>query len=268
MTKYILTDFELNGYNDSDFVCSYYDDVANEIAYHEYGSTRFPSPSNISFTNGISSVIVDDEPLLWPTAEIVEKARLVLAKRILARIVMHEANKVIEPQTSDFSVGLRVRLNSDCKMQETIEEDCRKCSGTGKWVNPKNAEDKRDCFSCNGSGKHFAGKAKDVNGKQLYKHLPYGLSGTVVDWKFFGTFYSNGYNKQSRDNTTVQFRTNSGELVRASLSKLRLDREVTDSIELEKQAYNASYSYNFSQFYPHFAWDTTNFAILVAGKQK
>jgi len=31
MSKFLLTDWEINGPSDSDFMCSYYDDVTNTI---------------------------------------------------------------------------------------------------------------------------------------------------------------------------------------------------------------------------------------------
>ncbi len=263
MTKYILTDFELNGYNDSDFVCSYYDDVTNTIEYHCYGSTRFPSPTNIGFNNGISTVVVNGDALTYPTAEAVEKARLVLEEKIYQKLVANDKRQVDEPNIQELFVGMRVRLTTPCRMQEIAIEPCKKCKSTGKWVSASNPFDIRECFACKGTGQHFAGKVKDASGKQVFKKLEAGLTGNVVDWKSFGTFYSNGYSHPNRENTTVQIKTNNDELVRASYKNLSLACGYKSEAELRALAKDISYNYSFSSGYPKFAWDTRNFAVAV-----
>lgn len=264
MSKFLLTDWEINGYNDSDFMCSYYDDVTNTIGFFEYGSTRFPSATMISIGGGITSVVVDGENLLAPNAEVVEKARLVLEESIFQKLKAADKRLVDEPGVEDLRAGLRVRLTGKARMQLRYSSACIKCSGTGKWVNPRNDNDKRDCFACKGSGKHVGEKVKSEDGKLAYKELPVGLTGEVIDWGSFGKFYANGYNKPDRNNTSVQFRTDSGDVVRASLSKLRLDRDYTDDMKLGEKAESLSYHYGFSALYPRFAWDTCNYAAQVA----
>jgi hypothetical protein len=265
MSKFLLTDWEINGYNDSDFMCSYFDDVINTIGFHEYGTTRFPSPTNIGFNaDGTTTVVVGGESLLVPNAEVVERARLVLADLIFDKIKTANRLLVDTPDVSDLKAGLRVRLSAKARMQLRETAPCQKCSGTGKWINPRNDNDKRDCFACSGSGQYVGAKVKNDKGKLTYKELPVGLAGEVVDWTSFGQFYSSGYNKPNRDNTTVQFRTSDGELVRASLNKLRLDQDYSDDLWLYDRAEKASYNYSFSALYPRFAWDTYNFAASVA----
>ena len=149
-------------------------------------------------------------------------------------------------------------------MQLRYSSACIKCSGSGKWVNPRNESDKRECFACKGSGKHVGGKLKDENGKQIYKELPAGLVGEVIDWGSFGQFYASGYNKPGRSNTSVQFRTKDGEVVRASLAKLRLDQHYRDDSYLYGKAEELSFHYGFSALYPRHAWDTCNYAAQVA----
>lgn len=267
MSKFLLTDWEINGYDDSDFMCSYYDDKTNTIGFTCYGSTRYPSATVIGIGGGTTSVVVDGENLLMPDADVVEKARLVLADRIFDRLQKADRKLVDEPDYDDLRKDLRVRLTEKARMQLRQSEPCQKCSGSGKWINPRNPNDKRDCFACKGSGNHVGGKVKGDDGKQVWEELPAGLAGKVVDWRAFGQFYANGYNKPGRHNTTVQFRTDAGKLVRASLSKLRLDEDYKDDSYLYGKAEELSYNYQFSALYPRFAWDTHNFAAEVAKKK-
>jgi hypothetical protein len=264
MSKFLLTDWEINGYDDSDFMCSYYDDATNVIGFHCYGSTRYPSATVIAIGGGITSVEVGGESLLMPNAEVVEKARLALEEHIFQRLTNADKRLVDEPDVDDLREGIEVRLTTNARMQVRESAPCQKCSGSGKWTNPRNANDKRDCFSCKGSGQHVGAKVKGEDGKQAWDVLPAGLTGKVVDWKSFGQFYANGYNKPNRDNTTVQFRTSDDKLVRASLNKLRLHREYQFPASLRARARELSFNYGFSAMYPRFAWDTHNFAAQVA----
>jgi hypothetical protein len=264
MAKFLLTDWEINGYDDSDFMCSFYDDVTNTIGFKEYGTTRFPSPTMISISGGLTSVIVDGENLLMPDAEVVEKARLVLEDNIFQRLQDADKRLCDTPDVEDLSVGLSVTLRSTARMQVRETAPCQKCGGSGKWTNPRNTNDKRDCFSCKGSGQHVGAKVKTDAGKQVFRVLPIGLTGQVLDWTSFGQFYASGYNKPNRDNTTVQFRISNGEVVRASLNKLELSRGYKPEAELRERAKALSFNYGFSALYPRFAWDTHNFAAQVA----
>lgn len=265
MSKFLLTDWEINGYNDSDFMCSYYDDVANVIGFHEYGTTRFAAPTNIGINaDGTTSVTVDGEVLRMPNAEMVEKARQVLEDRILALMVDADRRLVDEPDVDDLRDGLRVRLTEKAKMQVRTSESCQKCNGSGKWTNPRNPNDKRDCFSCKGSGQHVGAKVKGDDGKQVWEVLPAGISGVVVEHRSFGTFYARGYNRPNRHNTTVSFRTDGGKVVRAGLSKLRLDRDYESVDAMRERAKRASFNYGFSALYPRHAWDTFNHAARIA----
>jgi hypothetical protein len=264
MSKFLLTDWEINGYDDSDFMASYYDDATNTIGFTCYGSTRYPSATMISIGGGITSIVVNGENLLAPNAEVVEKARLVLEESIFQKLKAADKRLVDEPDVKDLRAGLRLRLTEKARMQIRETSDCNKCSGTGKWVNPRNANDKRDCFACKGSGKHVGAKVKNDKGKLAYKELPVGLVAEVVEWGSFGQFYANGYNQPNRHNTSVQLRTADGELVRASLSKLRIDRDYKDDVVLRTSAESLSYNYGFSALYPRFAWDTCNYAAQVS----
>ena len=221
MTKYVLTDWEINGYDDSDFMLTYWDTDSKKMGTHLHGSTRFggcicskenalpdqPAGSSsyhlcakleyqgAGMVPGGEGHYVVKEPgewLLMPTAAIVEEARLWLEEHIFQRLTAADKLLVDEPEVKDLHEGLEVRLTADCKMQVNTTEPCQKCAGTGKWVNPKKPADKRDCFACKGTGQHFTGKAKDANGKLVFERLTTGMPGTVVDWTSFGQFYARG----------------------------------------------------------------------------
>lgn len=294
MAKYILTDWEINGYDDSDFMLTYWDDEAKAMGSHMHGTTRFggcicskegalpEAPKGSTGYHLCAKLNYVSEPpapgryeikeqgswLLMPTAEVVEQARLWLEEHIFQRLTALDKLLVDQPDVSDLRAGLEVRLLLDCKMQVNDTEPCNKCSGTGKWVNPRNSADKRDCFACKGSGQHVKGKLK-VGGKLQFEKLTAGMYGAVVDWRSFGQFYRNGYNQPNRNNTTVQFRMSDGRMARASLEKMRLHRDYASPDSLRAKARDLSFSYQFSAASGHkFAWDTHNFAVQVGRKQE
>jgi hypothetical protein len=265
--KFLLTDFELNGINDSDFVCSYYDTETHSLGFHEYGTTRCAAPTMIGWSNEkgqkVSSVVIAGEPTYYPTIEILEQARVALQDKLFAAMKAADIRKRDEPQPSDLYQGLKLFLTHNCRMQKVNTEKCRKCDGSGKWINPRNDQDSRECFACRGTGQHYAGKSKNAQGKQEYVFLTAGLTGSAVDWTSFGTFYRNGYNHPDRHNTTVQLIGEDGNKWRAGLKNLRLDRDYQTDTELRVKADCQSRTYQFSYGYPHFAWDTNNFALEV-----
>lgn len=264
MSKFLLTDWEINGYDDSDFMASFYDDVKNTIGFVCYGSTRYPSATIIGHNaDGSTSVEAGGENLRMPNAEVVEKARLVLEDAIFQRLQDADKRLVDTPDVEDLAIGLSVRLKATARMQVRESSPCQKCGGTGKWINPRNNQDQRNCFTCNGSGNVVGSKVK-AEGKQVWRTLVIGTTGEVLDWTSFGQFYANGYNKPNRDNTTVQFRNADGELLRASLNKLKLNRDYKPEAELREKAKSLSFHYGFSSLYPRFAWDTCNYAAQVA----
>ena len=270
MTKYLLTDWEINGYDDSDFMCTYFDTTDNAVHTHCYGTTRCAAPTMIGWSSdGVSSVVIRGEACLAPTKEIVEQARLWMEEYIFGTLERADARLVDTPDVKDLHEGLEVRLLSACRMQLKETEACLKCAGTGKWTNPKNAIDQRDCFGCKGTGQHITGKKKDANGKLTYEKLVAGMHGIVVDWRSFGKFYGDrGYNKPDRYNTTVQFKLDDGRVVRASLEKIRLHREYASSEVLRAKARELSFNYQFSAIYPRHAWDTYNYASAIMSQSR
>lgn len=264
MTKYILNDWEINGYSDSDFCCAYYDDVTNTLDYTCYGTTRFPSAHNVGFTDGVSTVEVKGEYLLAPTKEIVEKARLALAEHIYTRIESAEKKDVFEPMPASILPGTRVRVSKEAKFQVKSETPCLKCNATGKWVNPKIAVDVRDCFACHGEGYQTGEKKRTIDGKPIWEKIPVGVCGVVIEQKSFGQFYDKGYNQPCRANTRVLFLTDDGKRYRVTLDKLRLDSEPKSESELRWRADVLSRNLQFGAIAPKHAWDCRNFAAAIA----
>ena len=269
MSKFLLTDWEINGPNDSDFMCSYFDEEQNLIGYHCYGSTRFPSASNIAIhTDGSTSVEVFHQTLWMPTIAMVEKARMVLEDNIFHVLTANDKRKVDEPDVNDLHEGLDVVLNSDVKNQVRAQDPCQKCKASGKWTNPKNSNDIRDCFACKGKGYHTGDKLKTDSGKLVWDVIPSGTAGKVIGWTSFGRFYTNGYNHPDRHNTTVQVKGTDKKVFRSALKNLSLSCGYQSPADLRRQANTMSFQYNFSAGYPKHAWDTRNFAAEVAGKKQ
>lgn len=265
MGKYLLTDWEINGYDDSDFMCTYYDDVADVIGAHCYGTTRAAAPTMIGISaDGTTSVEIGGDVLRLPTKEIVERARIKLEDFIFGLLEREEQRRVHDPDVKDLTQGLRVRTKIECKNQMSLDVDCDKCGGSGNWTNPRNDADKRECFACKGSGVKRGPKLKTEDGKPKWEKIPAGTTGMVIRWGSFGTFYRNGYNQPNPDNTSVQFRTDEGKVVRSTLKNLRMDRECKTAEELRVIAKDMSFGYGFSRIYPRAAWDTYNHALMIA----
>ena len=253
MANYLLGTWERNGYDDSDFYASYWDGEA--VRSMMTGSTRF---AGWSADAPIHKWRAELDPL---TDGVLEKARLWLAD-LLFRLLRDAEIRAIE-LPNDVGRGDRVRLTAIHRNKERDYNDCRKCGGSGKWVNPRNADDKRDCFGCDGLG--FWSRAKK-GGKLLT--LDPGIAGKVLSCVAHGTFYRNGYNKPSRFNRHVEFLTDDGRVIRAPLEKLRLDKEPMSDDELRERADAASYGYDFNRAMGMTAWSTTNEALNFAERKK
>jgi len=146
---------------------------------------------------------------------------------------------------------------------------CPKCGGSGHWVNPYNADDKRQCFACKGTGE-LPGKGdfkKDENGKRMKVTLPVGsvLVALFDRVNFFGMEYAKGYNHPSRENSSVTFKH--GEtLIRVPLHKLRQDCEpATDAVLLDR-ADELSYGHQYGALFGCKAWLSNNWAADLAKK--
>jgi len=246
----------------------FYDDQANKLGETCVGSTRYGGCSChgsqicYDFTNEMTG---QKETMKHPTAEVVEKARFLLEEHILAKLTAEETRSVMNPNVEDLLDGLTMCLKEGHKNQIKVTESCRKCSSSGKWVNPRNPRDIRECFACHGTGEvKTSEKAKDANGKIVYERLPVGLFGVVIDWTSHGTFYRNGYNQPNAENTTVKLRGIDGKVWQAPLCKLRLSRTMLTADELRTKAHTLSYNLHFGSFASRFTWYDRNYAEDVA----
>lgn len=190
MTLYKMCEWEYNGRDDSDWYAVVYDDERDELYRVETGTTRFADALHVG------------PPMSAPTAEIMEKAKLANQKQSLTGLVEREIRRVMEPY-EELVKGIKVKMISEAKIMEKDTVACQKCNGSGAWVNPRNDADKRACFGCSGVGQIELGKSKDQSGKQKWIRLNKGMVGEVLDFKVWGTFYRNGYNRPNRDNTRV-----------------------------------------------------------------
>lgn len=259
MSKYVLVDWEINGYDDSDFLCVYYDEEKKSLETYMYGTTRFACPTTYGHDGTTTTIEVGGEKLLMPTRSIVEKAREVLEEHIFQRITVAENMTVLSPDVNSLQVGLRVRLSVDVRNQLYHMVACLACKDNpGKWVNPKNSNDIRTCFTCDGVGEKKGEKKRDDKGKLIWDRLSAGLAGTVIDWKSFGTFFKNGYGRPGRENTSVQFATDAGNVVRATLERLRLDREPMRASKLRERAKELSFDYSFGAVSGRYTWESSN----------
>lgn len=255
MTKFLLVDYELNGRDDSDFMCIYYDDVTDTLHTHMYGTTRFAAATNFSISSdGISSITVESEPLMKPTLEAIEKARYKLSEFMFMGLVVAEERTVMEPNIASLCEGLSLMLKEKHRNQVKTLDPCRKCSGTGKWINPNNNQDQRKCFTCSGRGTFKGAIKKTEAGKVVWFNFEVGTKGVAIDWKSFGKFFSNGYNEKNAHNTTVQFRLENGNTINVPLYKLRLQRDCLSWEQLKRKAIELSYNYHFAAIAPRFAW--------------
>jgi hypothetical protein len=244
-----LCDFERNGPQESDFYVVLFNVETGEITCDEYATTRWASSHDLS-------------RYLNPTREQAESARQALAGMIFARLVEADKNDTTLPQ--DVSLNMRVVLLSAHKNQAK-EHDlaaCVKCNGTGLWVNPRDCADKRTCFACAGKGvsKSNERKVKTADGKPEWVKFAPGLKGKVVWSGTFRTIYRNGYNKLDRSTIQCKVLLDDGRTMSVPLSKLGLDRALASHDELKARAEELSHDLQFGALFPHFCWETRNWA--------
>lgn len=123
------------------------------------------------------------------------------------------------PEPGHLQSNILVRTNRAIRCQKREQETCNRCQD-GFWVNPKDNLDKRTCFSCHGAGLILKNKVKQDN-KILWDHMEQGTEGKVISWNSYGKFYSRGYNRPNRNNTTVMVRFQD-KLLSVSLAALEL----------------------------------------------
>jgi hypothetical protein len=254
-TKFKLADWEDNGINDSYFYGVYFDTADGKLHKVSLGATAYGG--GIGF----------DSDFVEPTPEVLELARLELAKSIFATLRKAEDFDVLTPEPRNVKKGRTFRLLAPHTFYVKEDGPCPKCEGTGKWTNPYSATDKRPCFACKGTGE-VVGKGafkKDENGKRVKVTLP---SGTVLTAlfdrvNFFGTEYARGYNHPSRFNTSVTFKHGDA-LIRVPLEKLRQDCEPASDEYLRDRADELSYGHQYGALFGCKAWLSNNWAANLA----
>ena len=230
-------EWEHNGYDDSDWYVVAYNTRTNELTRVLTGTTRYAFPPGSPIPG-----------LVRMTAEIAPLARACLVERNIRRMTHEETMRVEQPKIETLTRGTRIRFieaHRCAKKEASVSEiDCEKCGGSGSWVNPYKANDKRPCFACKSTGKVkrttrtmatettsktiTRGKNKGqvrTKTSPVWEDIDAGATGEVLNQATFGQFFRNGYNTPGRHNTTVYVRLSDGREVQCPASKLRFDCE-------------------------------------------
>lgn len=253
MTRTILSEWEINGYDDSDWEAAVWNDETNRVERVLVGTTRC---ANKFMYDGISFDLNE---------EIIEKAVAWLRDAIFHDLKVRETNAVERPD--DLKNGDRVVLNRSKRGHKSIQVACEKCEGTGHWINPNNEDDVRDCFACNGTGFTFE-KAPKVDGKVQWETFEEGTVGTVV---WVGTFrkiwHNGGYNRRGRLTLSARVRTDDGRLFSADLIDLSMYDDVMPDAEIAEYADRLSRNMQWGKaLNPRHAWDSRHYAAEYLSK--
>ena len=106
MALHKLTNWEVNGPQDSDFMESYWNDETKQVEFHEVGSTRHAGGSSCSNTPPINDIDMLVEAIAW------------LGDFIFGQIRAAEHRDVLEPQA--VGRGDMVRLLRDVKHHKVL----------------------------------------------------------------------------------------------------------------------------------------------------
>jgi hypothetical protein len=247
--KYLLSEWEENGYHDSDFMAAVWNTETQAVESELIGTTRFAGGIDYS---GIARGKIPSD-ILTQAVQWLEDAIFNKLKKI-------ESDRVYKP--NDIKIGDSVKLTKNHRnhAKEIKSENCRKCNGSGKWINPRNQDDKRDCFSCNGNGTHKkAVKLPKVNGKQTWDTFEAGITGKVIWSGTFRQIYKKGYNKLDRSTISTKVELTDGRVMNAPLKKLQLDETPLLDKTLRQQAESLSYNCKFGAVLSsRYAWDSKN----------
>lgn len=197
-----LCHWEQNGHSDSDFYTAWYDSETDTIGADCVWTTRGVMTGD--HTDKVGIRVDASDPLLVKAYEALEKY---IRKALTGDSIL----RYMEPDVEDLQVGLTCETTRKVKCAARAD-NCPKCSGTGFWVNPKNSSDKRECFGCKGRGANKSGG---------WLQIPAGTVVIVNAWDSYGKFYSNGYNRPNRNNTTVTGRLVNGTVVTVKLANLK-----------------------------------------------
>jgi len=236
MTLYKLDEWEHNGRDDSDWYAVVYDDEKDDVYRVETGTTRAANALNIG------------PKMQEPTEEVLKKAEIAYARKLVPVVKTQEESRILFPDPTKLPKGLELRTTRRIRFQkrEYVHSECKKCGGTGKWVNPFSQKDVRNCFNCNGTGQYAKSVGvTDKNGKKVWVYIQPGTVVKVRDSKSYGTFYRNGYNKPNGWNTTVSFTLPDGSEGRAKLEALRLNEPLPTDEWAEEKAMKLAKTRNF-----------------------
>ena len=260
--KYVLCDWEINGYDDSDFMLVYFDAATNTLHEMMHGTTRFGSCTcDVGGFHVHGSAEHPAEPLHFPTPAVVEAARLALARLAFGLLEREDKRQRDTPHHKELTVGMLVTTTANVRNQASSETPCDKCEGSGKWINPRNAADERQCFACKGRGLCRGEKVRDANGKLAWHSYAAGTTGEVLSVRVFGRRYQWDTDPKQ---VSVCIRTAEGKVFTASLDKVRLARAYKSTEQLQAKADELSYTYNWPVgLQAKCAWLTRNFAAEV-----
>ena len=166
-------EWEYNGYDDSDFYAILWNPETGWRRI-ETGSTRYPG-----------GIEVGHLPKTFVSEADRAKAKASLKAMLLAQVLG-------SPATRQVGELARILKDGKCKDIEMVTDSCRRCQGTGAWVNPRIPEDRRECFGCEGSGNRTS--FVSVPGMVGYVAGTVGtvahvVSYRVVSWKSPNSFY-------------------------------------------------------------------------------
>jgi len=215
-----LCHWEINGYSDSDWHTAVFDTETGFFSAPLVRSTRHAG----GFQKAGEKVAAGHPGIL--------QAYKALEEFIINSIYNLNKHNHESPEPDHLFEGLVLEVNIACKFQLKDREPCKKCDGSGKWINPKNHMDIRECFTC--SGKGYLEKKRD---KIEWVHIPVGTQIIVKNWKSFGKFYAKGYNRPDRSNTTVYGVDKDGNHIQVGLKNCKLAGKVPEKESFRKQAH-------------------------------
>ena len=254
--KYKLCEWEDNGYHDSYFYGVYYDTDDGLMHSCGLGAT--------AYCGGVSPAWQECQ---YPSLEIVECARLLLADHIFTVIRAAEHSDVMDPEDAKVGEVLQLLVPHTRQLKKVIP--CHRCMGKCYWQNPRDPKDRRKCFACDGTGAFAKGDAiRDANGKIARETIPAGTRLTTLKVVAYGSFYRKGYNKPGRENRTVTGRTDAGDVISIPLKKLRLARDPMPDSELRARAVTLSHDHQYGAMFGCRAWLSDNYAAAAVAKAK
>ena len=239
--KIELVNWERNGYDDSDFYTAIYDTETKCIGAVLVGSTRYAG----GFTSAGERVSAG-HPAILEAYQALE--RFIHQKFFDAELLVYNT-----PDVENLRENMVLETTVPCKMKAKKKDPCKKCNGSGFWQNPNNLNDKRKCFTCDGQGFILTKGEGWVN-------IPAGTVITVKDWRSFGKFYSNGWNKPCRGNTTVYGTGENGEHLQVSLEKCKVHGPVPKLEDFAEKAHELAKHGQFQHATGvHCAWLTESY---------